>query len=84
MDPNTPVAEGEDFIHIENLSVDNTLSESIVSVEQPQINDGGGDWSKGGWICWSSSRWLSTIIFYTKSRERTRQTEDQEREERNI
>lgn len=43
MDPNAPAAEGEDFVHIENPSVDDTLSESIVSVEVPQIDDGGGD-----------------------------------------
>lgn len=43
MDPNAPAAEVEDFVHIENPSVDDTLSESIVSVELPQIDDGGGD-----------------------------------------
>ena len=51
MDHNVPTVEGEDFIHIENPSMDDTLNESIVSVEQPQIDDGGGDRSERGWIC---------------------------------
>jgi hypothetical protein len=42
------------------------------------------DWLEGGWICWSSSLWLSTFIFGAKSRERTRQAKDQEREEMSI
>ena len=44
MDPHAPTgeaaaaasaAEGEDFVHIENPTVDDSLSESIVNVEEP-------------------------------------------------
>lgn len=43
MDPHAPAGVGEDFVHIENPSVDESLSESIVNVEAPQRDNDAGD-----------------------------------------
>ncbi|KAF3976719.1 hypothetical protein CMV_000118 [Castanea mollissima] len=60
MDPHAPTgevsaaaaaaaAEGEDFVHIENPTVDDSLSESIVNVEEPlrEYDDDGDDEEDG-------------------------------------